>query len=137
MAAHQAPPSMGFSRQEYWSGVPLPSPQIKEGIVLFWKNLITKQNPFTGDLYYEVSSKSELKCPGGKILHHLFHQSGKRRNLNFSSVTHGAYLYMDLCSFKLFLFCRLKKRLNIILTTHLQPKIPAFNILELKHFHYL
>ena len=25
-AAHQAPPSMGFSRQEYWSAVPLPSP---------------------------------------------------------------------------------------------------------------
>ena len=25
-AAHQAPPSMGFSRQEYWSGVPLSSP---------------------------------------------------------------------------------------------------------------
>ena len=29
--AYQAPPSIGFSRQEYWSGVPLPSP----------KNLIT------------------------------------------------------------------------------------------------
>ena len=27
-AAYQAPPSMGFSRQEYWSGVPLPSPAI-------------------------------------------------------------------------------------------------------------
>ena len=26
-AAYQAPPSMGFSRQEYWSGVPLPSPK--------------------------------------------------------------------------------------------------------------
>ena len=25
MAAHQAPPSLGFSRQEHWSGVPLPS----------------------------------------------------------------------------------------------------------------
>ena len=25
-AAFQAPPSMGFARQEYWSGVPLPSP---------------------------------------------------------------------------------------------------------------
>ena len=25
-AAYQAPPSMGFFRQEYWSGVPLPSP---------------------------------------------------------------------------------------------------------------
>ena len=24
--AHQAPPSMGFSRQEYWSGIPFPSP---------------------------------------------------------------------------------------------------------------
>ena len=25
-AAYQAPPPMGFSRQEYWSGLPLPSP---------------------------------------------------------------------------------------------------------------
>ena len=25
--AHQAPPSMGFSRQEYWSGLPLPPPE--------------------------------------------------------------------------------------------------------------
>ena len=24
--AHEAPPSMGFSRQEYWSGLPFPSP---------------------------------------------------------------------------------------------------------------
>ena len=24
--AYHAPPSMGFSRQEYWSGLPLPSP---------------------------------------------------------------------------------------------------------------
>ena len=26
--AHQAPPSMGVSRQEYWSRVPLPSPKV-------------------------------------------------------------------------------------------------------------
>ena len=32
--AYQAPPSMGFSRQEYWSGVPLPSPS--------WKLLLSK-----------------------------------------------------------------------------------------------
>ena len=25
--AYQAPPSMGFSRQEYWSGLPFPSPE--------------------------------------------------------------------------------------------------------------
>ena len=30
-AAHQAPPSMGFPRQEYWSGVPLPSPMTTIG----------------------------------------------------------------------------------------------------------
>ena len=24
--AYEAPPSMGFSRQEYWSGLPFPSP---------------------------------------------------------------------------------------------------------------
>ena len=33
-AAHQAPPSMGFSRQEYWSGVPLPSPRMKYRLIL-------------------------------------------------------------------------------------------------------
>ena len=27
-AAYQVPPSMGFSRQEYWSGLPLPSPNV-------------------------------------------------------------------------------------------------------------
>ena len=38
-AAHQAPPSMGFSRQEYWSGVPLPSPKPIALVLLF-------SNPF-------------------------------------------------------------------------------------------
>ena len=32
-AAYQAPPSMGFSRQEYWSGVPLPSLLLFTGII--------------------------------------------------------------------------------------------------------
>ena len=32
-AAYQAPPCMGFSRQEYWSGVPLPSPKRGYGVV--------------------------------------------------------------------------------------------------------
>ena len=29
-AAYQDPPPMGFSGQEYWSGVPLPSVKVKE-----------------------------------------------------------------------------------------------------------
>ena len=34
-AAHQAPPSMGFSRQEWWSGVPLPSPHYYNYIYIY------------------------------------------------------------------------------------------------------
>ena len=30
--AYQAPPPKGFSRQEYWSGVPLPSPDLSLGL---------------------------------------------------------------------------------------------------------
>ena len=39
--AHQAPPSMGFSRQEYWSGLPcppsgdLPNPGIEPKALMF------------------------------------------------------------------------------------------------------
>ena len=28
-AAYQAPPTMGFSKQDYWSGLPLPSQQVE------------------------------------------------------------------------------------------------------------
>ena len=37
-AAYQAPPSMGFSRQEYWSGVPLPSPKIQASTCIKVRN---------------------------------------------------------------------------------------------------
>ena len=50
-AAHQAPPSMGFSRQEYWSGLPLPSPKdtfgvVKKsfGIYIFFNNQVIIKN---------------------------------------------------------------------------------------------
>ena len=33
--AYQAPPSMGFSRQEYWSGVPLASPVFISNTLIF------------------------------------------------------------------------------------------------------
>ena len=33
-AAYQAPPSMGFSRQQYWSGMPLPSPLLSQLLLL-------------------------------------------------------------------------------------------------------
>ena len=44
-AAYQAPPSMGFSRQEYWSGVPLPSPTQAFRAALFAATLSIGKQP--------------------------------------------------------------------------------------------
>ena len=41
-AAYQAPLSMGFSRQEYWSGVPLPSPTTGKTIALTRQTFVGK-----------------------------------------------------------------------------------------------
>ena len=39
MAAHQAPPSLGFSRQEHWSGLPFPSPDLSPTDLHIFKQL--------------------------------------------------------------------------------------------------
>jgi len=70
-AAHQAPPSMGFSRQEYWSRVPLPSPGY-----LLWASIVlggtgntdwTRLSPwfqgiFKGYDFYTFKDKTQLWC---------------------------------------------------------------------------
>ena len=49
--AHQAPPSLGFSRQEYWSGLPFPSPGdlpdpgIKPGSPALQADALTSEPP--------------------------------------------------------------------------------------------
>ena len=43
-AAYQAPPSMGFSRQEYWSGLPFPSP-MHESESEVTQSCLTPSNP--------------------------------------------------------------------------------------------
>ena len=51
--AYQAPPSMGFPRQEYWSGLPfpspgdLPNPGIKPGSPTFQADALTSEPPGT------------------------------------------------------------------------------------------
>ena len=62
-AAHQAPPSMGFSRQQYWSGVPPPSP------VFFYAYLYCSQTekfPWIPPGYFTsicTTSPLCLECP--------------------------------------------------------------------------
>ena len=52
-AAYQAPPSMGFSRQEYWSGVPLPSPIYHSSGIYF----------ITVSIHTDINLLFFLPCP--------------------------------------------------------------------------
>ena len=107
-AAYQAPLSMGVSRQEYWSGVPLPSPGSKWGpsifiiqIVLLWYheniiflcNLHSDHSPFPP---YKICTSQWLRD-----LTYLDHLQKKKREIQlviqggvFSSV---AQLCPTLC----------------------------------------
>ena len=56
-AAYQAPPSMGFSRQKYWSGVPLPSPVYCHSACLTYMQCTT----------WEMQSEARIKIVGRNI----------------------------------------------------------------------
>ena len=45
MAAHQAPPSLGFPRQEYWSGLPFPSPMHESEKWKWSQSCLTLRDP--------------------------------------------------------------------------------------------
>ena len=55
-AAYQAPPSMGFSRQEYWSGVPLPSPFSSPNTELITHAFLSLSQCFPSDWQSNVPS---------------------------------------------------------------------------------
>ena len=71
--AYQVPPSMGFSRQEYWSGLPFPStedlpePWIKPGVPTMYADALPSEPPgkiylnyilysdFSNSFYFSIS----------------------------------------------------------------------------------
>ena len=60
-AAYQAPPSMGFSRQEYWSGLPLPSPSML--IAMPFANLLLSTRLDTLNMLFPpVLCSSKIDC---------------------------------------------------------------------------
>ena len=67
-AAYQAPPSMGFSRQEYWSGLPFPSPGdlpdpgIESGSAALQADALASEPP--GKLGYSLWGCKELHTTG-------------------------------------------------------------------------
>ena len=61
-AAYQAPPSMGFSRQEYWNGVPLPSPKYRYMITIFKEIVYFLDYLFINYPYFWVLKKFILEA---------------------------------------------------------------------------
>ena len=74
--AYQAPPSMGFSRQEYWSGLPFPSPGVfptqgaKPGLLHCRQTLLPSEPPGKpdGTQNKELSNPICQWCRNWKVL---------------------------------------------------------------------
>ena len=68
--AHQAPPSMGFSRQEYWSGLPEPwgGPLYSESRTRLWGWLeMVSQEAWNRDPFSLPMSLPPAKCSQGHV----------------------------------------------------------------------
>ena len=68
-AAHQAPPSLGFSRQEHWSGLPFPSP-VRESESEVAQSCLTLSDPV------------DCSLPGSSV-----HGSFQARVLEWGAIT--------------------------------------------------
>ena len=64
-AAHQAPPSMGFSRQEYWSGVPWPSLPDMLSRLNIWEliNVINRNRKSYYHISWVIKAFSKIQSP--------------------------------------------------------------------------
>ena len=65
--AYQVPPSMGFSRQEYWSGLPLPSPDLPDSGIeprspTLWADALLSEPPFLLPCV-QFQNPFQLRCP--------------------------------------------------------------------------
>jgi len=96
-AAYQAPPSKGFSRQEYWTGVPLPSVVLE--ITNYYNYLVAK---FAKLCHYEISYKTLLS----KYIHtHTHSLSGSVYGFRWQS----CYRTLNYCSLNYFVLRRKQK----------------------------
>ena len=82
-AAYQAPPSMGFSRQEYWSGVPLPSPICMCHVHIYMYIYVYSNSPMYANVHLHVWS------------HKLIHLSGEHCHVCASSTSDCAFISFD------------------------------------------
>ena len=84
MAAHQAPPSLGFSRQEHWSGLPFPPP-MHESEKWKWSRSVVSNSSWPPDSSLPGSSIHRISRQHIKKQRHYFANKGP------SSQSYGFY----------------------------------------------
>ena len=99
-AAHQAPLSMGFSRQEYWSGVSLPSPfaYYRELLFVVWVFVL-----FLGAFYFFHNKKLSISVYTHTHIHTYFNLyvyfcKLPWYNKKISNCQGNDWLYLDCCN---------------------------------------
>ena len=65
-AVHQAPLLMGFSRQEYWSGLPFPSPGAPSDPGI---ELLSPMSPVLAGRFFATSTTWEAQYKGTDLIH--------------------------------------------------------------------
>ena len=110
-AAHQAPPSMGLSRQEYWSGVPLPSPKWVP-----YKKKSNGQKSVKLSLFFEKINKIEkISARLAKKKREKIHLNWCRKNISqYSTPFHDKKKKVQQTK-------NGRKYLNIIMTIYKKP----------------
>ena len=91
MAAHQAPPSLGFSRQEHWSGLPFPSPMHE-----------VKSEMEVAQSCPTLSDPMDCSLPGSSV-HGIF----QARVLEWGAIAFSVK-YIDTKLFIVFFYCPFK-----------------------------
>ena len=96
-ATHQAPPSMGFSRQECWSGVPSSSPKSLDGsFAIRWLTSIlytsfslgsTYRSVRKPDIYFQASNGCQCSFPQ-RLPEFITGVLGKDKNPNWQLLAH-------------------------------------------------
>ena len=81
-AAYQAPPSVGFSRQEYWSGVPLPSLKLSNRLTSFLWLLVCQRHHHSLRLSSLRTLRYLWQFP---LIYHSLHSSYLRNLISVNS----------------------------------------------------
>ena len=81
--AHQAPLSMGFSRQEYWSGLPFPSPGDLPDPGIESRSPTLQADSLLSDLPGKLSELPGSQYP--KYIKNSFNSASKKQTIQFEN----------------------------------------------------